>query len=714
MKKLTVIILGIFLSAGLLAQDIKSINLKTNDLIYVPSIDKIVVSVLANEINGNSICFIDPYHGKIEDCYFIGGSPNKLAISNDGDLLYIALDVLPQIVTFDIISKSIESSFDLGKDVFNVDLFAEDIAVIPGEINSIVVSRKKPGSPMHSGIAVFDAGVIRPLTTPSTYGSNSLAYSSSNGRLFGINNETSEFGISEILINEEGASIKSVTNGLISGYGSVIKNEGRYLYSSQGERIYIDYSVPQLVGRYPLNTWSRTLLLPAPDSNVVYGIKGEFGRDFKLLTFNKTSYIQSNSIDIPYVKGELQDIIDWGTNGKIAFSTDETLTIIRNCTSMITDSLILSSDTLGACWGDTITLTAPDGYSKYYWSNGANTQAINLTNEGEFYFYTADSLGCLSAHSNKVFVEFDYKPHTPYIYSNDHSPLCKGQVRTLSTISAHAYLWSTGETSQEINVDKSGIYTVFSFSNPGCKSMESLPFVLNIIDFEIPDKPVIDVHGETEFCNGGSVILSIEDDYDIIQWTGGGNTNSIEAFNWSNYRVRVGHVMECLSVYSDPVSVRAIPIPPPPHILSNGNLLASSATFGNQWFHNGNAIQNANQQFYHATENGFYSVQVTIEGCTSSMSFLYNHYVVSTYENSENPDIKIFPNPTNDQIHFTFGDKITHYFDAIEVFDFTGNSILRAHNANSISLSNIPNGMYFVRVLDKSGAIIKTESISKM
>src|SRR5690606_17767469 len=97
-RYLIVLVLGLIFSNCLFAQDIKTIKIKTNDLIFIPSEDKIYVSVPPGEINGNSICIINPYHGEVEECFFLGGNPNNLALSNDGNTLFIGLNDLPLIV----------------------------------------------------------------------------------------------------------------------------------------------------------------------------------------------------------------------------------------------------------------------------------------------------------------------------------------------------------------------------------------------------------------------------------------------------------------------------------------------------------------------------------------------------------------------------------------------------------------------------------------
>lgn len=702
-------------STGLISQDVKTIKLKTNDIIYIPSEDRIYVSIRSDQINGNSVCAIDPYYGKIEECYFIGGSPNKMALSNDSNFLYIGLDDFPQIVRFNLSTKTIQDSFSLGMNQFNLKLFAEDIAVLPGDSNSIAVARRNYGlSPKHEGVAIYDNGIMRPLTTPSHTGSNSISFVETSGRLFGYNNESSQFGIREIGISPEGATNLSVTEWLITSFSAIIKSQDKFLYSSHGERINVEHSLPQLSGRYSFNIFTKAQVIPAPDTNLVFFITSNFGADYNLLTFNKSSYSKIDSINLPASHGDLRNGIAWGNQGKLAFNTDEVVTIMRNCTSLITDTLALLTAFAGGCWGDTVLVSAPDGYENYMWSNGDTTQSISVNNPGEFYFSIADSLGCLSAPSNVVKVEFDYMPSMPYIWGNDSIEICSGQSAVLTASgSTNNFLWSNGETGYEIEVDSPGTYSVINTANSGCQSLESNEIAVIVLNDTVPDPPLIEVIGETVFCSGESVLLTISEDYNYKQWSNGSNHDTIKVNYSGLFSIRVGSNSQCMSLYSEPVEILVKWRPATPSILSNGNLLASSSGTGNQWFFNGNPITGANEQFYHATENGFYTVQVTVDGCISDMSPLYNHFLVNTYESPGSQNIKFFPNPTSDQINFILGEEINHLFDTIEVFDLTGNALLRFTYTNSISLNNLPDGLYIVRVRDKSGNNLKNQLISK-
>src|SRR5262249_35676344 len=70
-----------------------ALQIETNDIIYNPSTRKIYASRPAiARTNRNSITTIDPELGVIESSIALSAEPGKLAISDDGGFLYVAVN----------------------------------------------------------------------------------------------------------------------------------------------------------------------------------------------------------------------------------------------------------------------------------------------------------------------------------------------------------------------------------------------------------------------------------------------------------------------------------------------------------------------------------------------------------------------------------------------------------------------------------------------
>jgi hypothetical protein len=174
----------------------KIINLATNDLILDPGTQRIYASVPGNP---GSITPIDPVTGVLGQPIPVGNGPLKLAISDNRQFLYVGFDGEASVQRVDLATQTAGLKFSLGSDPSVGPFFVEDMEVLPGSPQSIAISRKyNSASPRHAGVAVYDNGVQRPTTTPGHTGSNVIEFSALSSRLYGYNQETTEFGFRRI------------------------------------------------------------------------------------------------------------------------------------------------------------------------------------------------------------------------------------------------------------------------------------------------------------------------------------------------------------------------------------------------------------------------------------------------------------------------------------------------------------------------------------
>jgi hypothetical protein len=710
----------LFVSYGAFGQnDMKRVPIDNNAMIYVPQQDKLFVTTPSGPSSGNSLCVIDPYFGTIDTCYFIGSEPGVMAVSGDGMYIYIGLTGAPRIVRFNLFTKEVDAQVNLGSSGVTGSFYADDIEVLPGSSTSFVVSRRNQGfSPRHEGLAVYDGTIRRPNTTPGHTGSNTIAFAS-NGQLFGYNNETTEYGFRRLIITENGVSELAVYTGLVNNFSTEIESQGNRIYSSRGHVVDVSTPTPNLVGIFS-NLGGFPVMEVSPDSNYVYFITSSWSEpQYKFEKYNKTTFNKISSEPLAGISGGLKSLINWGTEGKLAFNTDKLVVIMRNCTSLLTSPLEMPSNA-GGCTGTEVTLSAPEGLNSYFWSNGAVGQTILVSQQGQYSVQATDSLGCLGPPSNIVSVQFDWPPSAPWISGSSLVRICQGGGVTLSTFGSgnDSYMWSNGGSGTSITVNQPGQYRVRAISPNGCVGNYSQPVTVELLPEAVPPRPVIEVLGSTTFCSGDSVILSAPEGYHSYTWSNSNGARSITVKNTGIFTVRVGNPLGCMSETSLPVSVTVFPVPAQPTILANGNLLASSAVSGNQWFLNGDPIQGATGRFYVATLSGFYSVQVTINGCSSTMSNLYNHFVVSTSSLSDDVSMMAFPNPAWDFVYLKMNDE-SNTMCEVFIYNLTGRMIYSetCHFESGtvrLEIGHLSSGVYWLEALDHVGKIRKRLKLVKI
>ncbi len=150
--------------------------------------------------------------------------------------------------------------------------------------------------------------------------------------------------------------------------------------------------------------------------------------------------------------------------------------------------------------------------------------------------------------------------------------------------------------------------------------------------------------------------------------------------------------------------------PAKPSITSNGIVLTSSSSEGNQWYLDGDLISGAEGQTFNATLAGSYTVQVTGH-CGPAVHSEPFRITVSGTEKGLATQIHLFPNPATNKV-LVLLPLGWHYKQAI-VFNATGNQAAQANSASKaitqvgFNTAAFAPGMYLVRIETNKGTIVK-------
>jgi hypothetical protein len=138
-----------------------------------------------------------------------------------------------------------------------------------------------------------------------------------------------------------------------------------------------------------------------------------------------------------------------------------------------------------------------------------------------------------------------------------------------------------------------------------------------------------------------------------------------------------------------------------PTVSVNGNIFSSDITGTYyQWYFNGVPMINDTNQTVVATQDGDYAVEVTSAFGCMSLSDPYAHSTIGIDQKDDEIGILIYPNPTQGNI--TIRSKTP--LKEVHVFDVLGKDVYRSANQNSINLSHLNKGAYYVRITDTFNA----------
>ncbi len=221
---------------------------------------------------------------------------------------------------------------------------------------------------------------------------------------------------------------------------------------------------------------------------------------------------------------------------------------------------------IAICSGNSITLSAPAGFSSYQWSTGASTQQITVNSSGSYTVIVGNGT-CQTSASLPAIVTVAPRPGKPNVVATA-TELCIGQTATLQGPSAFAaYVWSNGGATQQITINQPGTYSLVVVDANGCSSFPSDPVLINAP----PPKPAILAVGSTTFCQGQGVTLVGPGGMASYLWSSGALSQQTTAVTAGSYTVQTTDAAGCTSPVSDPIAVNVNPLPPKPTITTSGS-----------------------------------------------------------------------------------------------------------------------------------------------
>jgi hypothetical protein len=282
---------------------VRQINLATNDLVYNQTTQKIYASVpsIAGSGVGNTITTLDPTTGGIENSVFVGSEPNKLALADDAQTLYVGLDGSGAVRRFNINLQAAAQSFSLGTSGSSGVYTASDLAVMPGSPSVVAVSRT------NSTVAIYDNGTMRPMTQ----GGGPLAFASAT-RLY-----SGSGPVVKMNVNNTGLAL--VSSFPVNSYGNKIvyaPNGGLYFPGGRA----VNPDTETIIGTYA-NLGYESLMAVDTSLNRIFFLTSVSGnwslRAYDLYTFRLigTAFLQG-------ISGTPTSLVRWGANG-LAFRTGE-------------------------------------------------------------------------------------------------------------------------------------------------------------------------------------------------------------------------------------------------------------------------------------------------------------------------------------------------------------------------------------------------------
>ncbi|MFC2090869.1 T9SS type A sorting domain-containing protein, partial [Bacteroidota bacterium] len=258
---------------------------------------------------------------------------------------------------------------------------------------------------------------------------------------------------------------------------------------------------------------------------------------------------------------------------------------------------------------------------------------------GSYLLKISNANGCIN-EAEAVPVTVLSLPQTPTITAEGATEFCQGDSLLLRVTddAGLSYQWklnggNEGDNIGSIMVKKDGTYSLEVINQEGCNVSASNSILVTVNT--LPSVPTVNLSGNTSFCEGESVTLSVSSNPDLTyQWIrdgfiiDGATSNSIVADQSGNYRLGVTNIKGC-SAASSIVEVDEI-APPEQPVISHQNpatfcqgdsteLLApfvDGLTY--EWLKDGYTIPSETTHSLLVKESGTYNLKVkNLDECES-------------------------------------------------------------------------------------------------
>jgi len=169
---------------------------------------------------------------------------------------------------------------------------------------------------------------------------------------------------------------------------------------------------------------------------------------------------------------------------------------------------------------DEVELTNTSNFSTYLWSTGETQQTISVTDSGEYWLEVTNICGTFADT-----VDIDVVPPYSFELGSDTS-ICEPGFMFPGPASATSYLWNTGDTTQNVEVQNTGEYFLIA-SNGVCSDTDTVNITVSYINFSSRD---------TSVCYD-SLMLTVVNEGNPITWSTGDTTDTVVVYSSGSYWV---------------------------------------------------------------------------------------------------------------------------------------------------------------------------------
>jgi len=295
---------------------VTTVDLPANGIVYDPYAQLIYASVPSSYgPNGNSIAVVDPKTGKIKGYYFAGSEPNQLALSADGQYLYVGLNGSGSVQRLILPNFTPDIDVSLGTSYSGPNV-AGSLQVSPASDHTWAVSTGSTTCCYGYAIYFYTDAKQLPDSVSGTY---QIIFANSS-TLYGYYSGS----VTPVAVSSSGGTAGTPWSGLVEG-SSIAYADG-LIYGNEGEAF--NPATGLLLGTYDFSSgqccdYNYLQILPdAPFNRMLALGTTPFLSTLGITSYSLDEFTPQAAASLSQFAGDSEsDFIFWGSDG-VAFVTE--------------------------------------------------------------------------------------------------------------------------------------------------------------------------------------------------------------------------------------------------------------------------------------------------------------------------------------------------------------------------------------------------------
>ena len=400
-------------------------------------------------------------------------------------------------------------------------------------------------------------------------------------------------------------------------------------------------------------------------------------------------------------------------NGSVTFGVTPCSAVRVPVTASSVANVDLGTDTVSCGTAIDLDAGAANSSNVILWSTTETTTMITANASGEYYVEVTDTTaGCSNSDTINVVID-----NLSVDLGADVTACAPASVTidAGNSFPAMSYAWSTGATTQTIDVSTMGDYSVVVSDTFGCSDSDTVTVSVESIS--------VDLGPDLTICAGTNASLDAGVGAASYAWSTGATTQTINASSAGDIDVTVTGPLGCTN--SDTVSVQV-------DALATAGFTSTGTATNFTWSFADNSV-NADSVYYDFGDGNFSSAASPTNtyaavGTYTVCQYAFNDCNIDTLcksdvvitgvgirNVSDNIQFSLYPNPTSGKIALTI-DLVSEDELTVQIYSMIGN-ILYSENLSTsgassftkvLNVSTYAQGTYLIKVTGRDGSIVKT------